>query len=87
MGLSWQASEKIILAASNTLNLPGRNYFSINGSYLLNKNIALWFRTWGSEARFSFGFNVNLSDFNLNSNIDYHSKLGFSQSYLIEYLY
>lgn len=87
MGLSWQASDKLTLAASNTLNLPGRNFFSFNGSYLVNKNIALWFRTWGSEARFSLGVAVNLNGFNLNPNVEYHSKLGFSQSYLIEYLY
>lgn len=87
ISMSWLVSDKLVLNLGSTVWIPGRSWFFAATRYKINDYLQAYFRVYGTDTRVSFGLSMSISDFLFNPMLDYHSRLGFSQSYLIEYYY
>jgi hypothetical protein len=87
ISIAWSLSEDLALSFGSTNWIPGRSWFFVATRYKINEYLQSYLRVYGTDMRLNFGISMSISDFLFNPEIDYHSKLGFSQSYLIEYYY
>ncbi|MDC1068814.1 hypothetical protein OAQ99_06625 [Candidatus Kapabacteria bacterium] len=87
MSLAWVLDSSLALSFGATNINPGNSWFSATVFYKFNDSYKLNFKVYGTDLRFQIGFGIRINEFLFSPEFDYHSKLGYSERYLIEYLY
>lgn len=87
LSMAWQPESKFALSIGTTVWIPGRSWFFATARYSIFQDMQAFIKVYGIDSRVNFGVSFSITDFLFNPEMEYHSRLGFSQSYLIEFYY